>query len=94
MITKYGGNYYPRESCVSVGMEERASSGYKGSDGCIQAMSGLMRGIGAPGEAPIIPPGYQAQIIGGLSAFNGSMAFLLGRLMGTSPSTSNGLQHS
>ena len=70
------------QCCISWYGESGAYSGYKGSDGCIQAMSGLMRGIGAPGEAPIIPPGYQAQIIGGLSAFNGSMAFLLGQLMG------------
>ena len=69
------------QCCISWYGESGAYSGYKGSDGCIQAMSGLMRGIGVPGEAPIIPPGYQAQIIGGLSAFNGSMAFLLGQLM-------------
>ena len=53
---------------------------YQGSDAAIQALSGLMIGIGEVDGPPIIPPGYHAQMIGGLSAFNGSLAFLLGQL--------------
>lgn len=49
----------------------------QGSDATVHALSGLMRGIGTPEGPPIIPPGYQAQIIGGLSAFNGALGHLL-----------------
>lgn len=53
---------------------------YQGSDAVIQALSGLMIGIGEVEGPPIIPPGYHAQMIGGVSAFNGSLAFLLGQM--------------
>jgi crotonobetainyl-CoA:carnitine CoA-transferase CaiB-like acyl-CoA transferase len=52
---------------------------YHGSDAAILALSGLMRAIGEPQGPPIIPQGYQAQMIGGLSAFNGALGFLLGQ---------------
>jgi crotonobetainyl-CoA:carnitine CoA-transferase CaiB-like acyl-CoA transferase len=41
-----------------------------------------MLGIGEESGPPIIPGGTQAQIIGGLSAFNGALGHLLGQLMG------------
>ena len=57
-------------------------NGMRGSDATIQALSGLMRGIGQPEGPPMIPPGFQAQIIGGLSAFNGALGHLLAQRMG------------
>ena len=57
-------------------------SGMRGSDATIHALSGLMRGIGTPHGPPMIPPGFQAQIIGGLSAFNGALGHLLAQRMG------------
>ena len=56
-------------------------AGFCGSDASIHALTGLMHGIGDPDGPPIIPTGYQAQMIGGLSAFNGSLGFLLGHLL-------------
>jgi crotonobetainyl-CoA:carnitine CoA-transferase CaiB-like acyl-CoA transferase len=53
-----------------------------GSDAAIQALSGLIRGIGTAEGPPIIPPGYQAQMIGGLSAFNGALGHLLAMRLG------------
>ena len=55
---------------------------YQGSDGAIYAFSGFMKGIGEEAGPPIIPSGVQAQIVGGLSAFNGALGHLLGQLMG------------
>tara|TARA_B100000767_G_scaffold144051_2_gene135961 strand:- start:3140 stop:4285 length:1146 start_codon:yes stop_codon:yes gene_type:complete len=55
---------------------------YQGSDGVIQALTGLMKGIGEKDGPPIIPNGVQAQIVGGLCAFNGALGHLLGQLMG------------
>lgn len=55
---------------------------YQGSDGVIHALTGLMKGIGEEDGPPIIPNGVQAQIVGGLSAFNGALGHLLGQLMG------------
>ena len=63
------------------GLTGRYSS-MSGSDATIHALSGLMRGIGTPQGPPIIPPGFQAQIIGGLSAFNGAVGHLLAQRMG------------
>ena len=41
---------------------------YAGSDATVQALTGLMRGIGDPEGPPVIPAGYHAQVIGGVSA--------------------------
>ncbi len=54
----------------------------RGSDATIHALCGLMRGIGTPEGPPIIPPGYQAQMIGGLSAFNAALGHLLAVKLG------------
>jgi crotonobetainyl-CoA:carnitine CoA-transferase CaiB-like acyl-CoA transferase len=56
-------------------------SAYQCSDGMIHALTGLASGIGTPEGPPMIPGGYQAQMIGGLSAFNGALGFLLGQQM-------------
>ena len=51
---------------------------FKGSDAMIQSLIGQLRGIGPPEGPPIIPTGYQAQIVGGLTAYVGSLGHLLG----------------
>ena len=38
-----------------------------------------MQGVGESQGPPIIPTGYQTQIVGGLSAFNGAAGYLLGQ---------------
>jgi crotonobetainyl-CoA:carnitine CoA-transferase CaiB-like acyl-CoA transferase len=63
------------------GLTGRYSS-YKGSDATVHALSGLMRGIGTVAGPPVIPPGYQTQMIGGLSAFNGALGHLLAQRLG------------
>ncbi len=57
-------------------------SKFKGSDATVHALSGLMRGIGTIEGPPVIPPGYQAQMIGGLSAYNGALGHLLAQRLG------------
>ena len=52
---------------------------FGGSDAVIQALTGLMSGIGEVAGPPVIPAGYQTQILGGLSAFNGALAHLMGQ---------------
>lgn len=52
---------------------------FEGSDAAIQALTGLMIGIGDPEGPPVIPKGFHPQMIGGVSAFNGALAFLMGR---------------
>jgi crotonobetainyl-CoA:carnitine CoA-transferase CaiB-like acyl-CoA transferase len=63
------------------GLTGRCSS-FKGSNAAVHALSGLMRGIGTVEGPPVIPPGYQAQMIGGLSAFNGALGHLLAQRLG------------
>ena len=46
---------------------------FKGSDAMIQSLIGQVRTIGPPEGPPILPTGYQAQIIGGLTAYVGSL---------------------
>ena len=52
---------------------------YQGTDQAIYALIGLMQGVGKPGEPPIIQTGYHGQILGGVSAFNGSLGYLFGQ---------------
>ena len=52
---------------------------YHATDQAIYALIGLMQGVGKPGEPPIIQTGYHAQILGGVSAFNGSLGYLFGQ---------------
>ena len=59
-------------------------SDFVGSDMEIFALNGMLRGIGHIDGPPIIPTGYQAQIIGGASAFIGSMAQVFGKELGNS----------
>jgi len=51
---------------------------YTGSDGVCFAMNGMLRTIGRLEGPPLIPTGYQAQIVGGNTAFIGSIGEVLG----------------
>jgi crotonobetainyl-CoA:carnitine CoA-transferase CaiB-like acyl-CoA transferase len=60
-------------------------AGFQGSDGACFALSGMLRGIGDAAGPPLIPQGYQAQIIGGLTAFIGTLSHVIGRVLGNRP---------
>ena len=50
---------------------------FVGSDALCFAMNGMLRGIGRVEGPPLIPTGYQAQLIGGLTAFTASLSQVL-----------------
>jgi crotonobetainyl-CoA:carnitine CoA-transferase CaiB-like acyl-CoA transferase len=53
------------------------------TDAVCQALAGLLRGIGTVEGPPLLPTGCQAQIVGGLTAFIGTMAQVLAAELGT-----------
>jgi len=53
-----------------------------GSDGQIFALNGMLRGIGRIEGPPLIPTGYQAQIVAGMTAFIGSLTQVLAAEIG------------
>ena len=55
---------------------------YAGSDNVVQALVGLVRGIGEPDDAPCAPSGYHAQIVAGLTACIGSLGQVVAREAG------------
>lgn len=55
---------------------------YAGSDGVCQALSSQIDWLGDPDGPPVIPGGYQAQIIAGMTAFVASMGQILARELG------------
>ena len=55
---------------------------FETTDAHIFAMNGMLRGIGKIEGPPYIPPGYQAQIIGGATAYIGALGHILGRELG------------
>ncbi len=57
-------------------------SRFAGSDAVVHSLAGMVRGIGRPDRPPMLPTGYQAQVIGGLTAFIGTMAQVLARELG------------
>jgi crotonobetainyl-CoA:carnitine CoA-transferase CaiB-like acyl-CoA transferase len=58
---------------------------FQGSDGACFALSGMLRSIGEVDGPPLIPQGHQAQVIGGLTAFIGTLSHVLGRVLGNRP---------
>lgn len=69
-------------SAISWFGKHGAYADYQGSDAIVHALIGLMRGIGEVDGPPIIPSGYEAQIIGGLTAYIGTLGHLLGQTLG------------
>lgn len=57
---------------------------FTGSDAQAFALNGMLRNIGAADEPPLIPTGYQAQIIGGLTGYVAALTEILGRELGNS----------
>lgn len=55
---------------------------YAGSDGVCQALTSQIDWLGDPDGPPVIPGGYQAQIIAGMTAFVASMGQILARELG------------
>jgi crotonobetainyl-CoA:carnitine CoA-transferase CaiB-like acyl-CoA transferase len=55
---------------------------WRGTDGIIQAMSGVAYAIGPAKGPPIIPQGHAPQIVGGTTGFIVSLSALLGRRNG------------
>jgi len=51
---------------------------YAGTDGVCQALIGMVRGIGPAEGPPTLPSGYQAQIVGGLTAYIGTLGHVIG----------------
>jgi crotonobetainyl-CoA:carnitine CoA-transferase CaiB-like acyl-CoA transferase len=69
-------------SAISWFGKHGAYADYQGSDAIVQALIGLMRGIGEEDGPPTIPSGYEAQILGGLTAYIGTLGHLLGQNLG------------
>lgn len=55
---------------------------FMGSDAQAFAMNGMLANIGTPEEPPLIPTGYQAQIIGGLTAYIATLTQVIGCELG------------
>ena len=55
---------------------------FVGTDAQCFALNGMLRGLGSIEGPPIIPTGYQAQILGGMAAFAGSLGQVLGIELG------------
>ena len=55
---------------------------YAGTDGVCHALIGMLRGIGPPLGPPVMPSGYQAQIIGGLTAYIGTLGQVIAGELG------------
>ena len=55
---------------------------FVGTDAQCFALNGMLRGLGSIEGPPIIPTGYQAQILGGMAAFAGSLGQVLGLELG------------
>ncbi len=55
---------------------------YAGTDAVCHALIGMLRGIGPIEGPPVMPSGYQAQIVGGLTAYIGTLGYVLGRELG------------
>lgn len=56
---------------------------FVGSDAQCYALNGMLRTIGHPEGPPLIPTGYQAQLVAGKCAYVASLSQLLGRKIGT-----------
>lgn len=55
---------------------------FAGTDAQCYALNGMLRIIGRPEGPPIIPSGYQAQFVGGITAYVASLGYLLAGELG------------
>ena len=58
---------------------------YAGTDGVCHALIGMVRGIGPLEGPPVMPAGYQAQIVGGLTAYIGTLGQVIAGELGNRP---------
>ncbi len=67
--------------CMSITWygEDGPYADFVGTDAQCFALNGMLRTIGHVDGPPLIPTGYQAQIVGGMSAFIGAMGQVLAR---------------
>ncbi len=57
-------------------------AGFTGTDAQCYALNGMLRIIGHAEGPPLIPSGYQAQVIGGATAYVATLGHVLGRTLG------------
>ncbi|MGD8415758.1 MAG: CaiB/BaiF CoA-transferase family protein [Pseudomonadales bacterium] len=57
-------------------------AGFAGTDAQCYALNGMMRIIGHPEGPPLIPTGYQAQFVAGVTAYIASLGQVFGRELG------------
>ncbi len=55
---------------------------FAGADGVCQALTSQIAALGKPGEPPLIPSGYQARIVAGLTAFSAVVGQIMARELG------------
>ncbi len=55
---------------------------FAGTDSVCHALIGMVRGIGPEEGPPLLPSGYQAQIVGGLTAYIGTLGYVIGAELG------------
>lgn len=58
-------------------------AGFAGTDGQCFALNGMLRIIGREAGPPLIPTGFQAQFIGGVTAYVACLGQVIGRELGT-----------
>ncbi len=57
-------------------------AGFAGTDSVCHALIGMVRSIGPEQGPPLLPSGYQAQIVGGLSAYIGTLGHVIAGELG------------
>ena len=62
--------------------EDGPYAGFTGSDAQIFALNGMLRNIGTVDGPPIIPTGYAAQIVAGMTAYIGALGHVLAAELG------------
>jgi len=62
--------------------EDGPYADFHGADAQIFALNGMLRSIGRVEGPPIIPSGYQAQIVGGMTAYIGALGHVLAAELG------------
>ncbi len=55
---------------------------FAGTDSVCHALIGMVRGIGPTEGPPLLPSGYQAQIVGGLTAYIGTLGHVIAAELG------------
>ncbi|MGE0621084.1 MAG: CoA transferase [Pseudomonadales bacterium] len=87
-----GASVLPLDACRGVRCSvswyglEGPYAGFAGTDAQCYALNGMLRLIGRVEGPPVMPTGYQAQIVGGTTAFVASLGHVLAGELGNRPS--------